>query len=73
MTMELACLRLAGGGCVDACCIGPIYPGAEGKYGESDRLYWVPLQELSQGEYMVYPGSCGLEVFSSISNWRRGV
>ena len=47
MTMDLACLILKGFKRVDACCIGPAHPGADGKYGELDRLYCVPLRVLS--------------------------
>ena len=59
MTMELACLRLDGGVRVEDCCISPVQPGTECKYGVSTGLYWGPLWDWSYGEYMVYPGGFG--------------
>ena len=73
MTMELACLRLDGGVCVEDCCIGPVQPGAECKYGVSTGLYWGPLWDWSCGEYMVYLGGFWVVVCGSISNRRSGV
>ena len=71
--MTLECLRFDGVGYVDIYCIEPDQPGAEGKYGESDMLYWVPMRESSCVESVVHPGGCGFMVCGSISNRRREV
>ena len=71
--MDLECFRLDGGVFVEDFCIGSAQPGAEGKYGDSDGLYWGPLCDLSYGESMVYPGGLWGAVCGSISNRRSGV
>ena len=73
--MELACFRfrLDGGVVVEDCFKGPAQPGVEGKYGDSDGLYWGPLCDLSCGESMLYPDDLWGTVCGSISNRRSGV
>ena len=73
VSVTLECLVLAGVGCVFACWIDSDQPRAENKYGESDGLHWVLLQELSCAYSMVYPGGYVFVMRGLMSNRRRGV